>query len=110
MAVDFLPRVPGCLLAFLPDVLPNIISIQLSLQVNFISEEQKLAAVFVIEEFAIQRMYCVDHELLKVGERIQGARITSCAVRELLYKYLLKDVGVLPRYLCKTCICLQIFW
>ena len=89
---------------------PNIISVQLSLQVNFKSEEQKLAAVFVIEEFAIQRMYCVEDELLKVGERIQRARKTSCAVRELLYKNLLKDTRVLSRYLCKTCICLQSFW
>ena len=65
MAVDFLPCVPRCLLAFLPDMFPSIISVQLPLQVHFISEEQKLAAVFVIEEFAIQRMYCVEDELLK---------------------------------------------
>ena len=86
LAVDFLPRVPRCLLAFLPDMFPNIISVQFPLQVHFIIEEQKFAAVFVIEEFAIQRMYCVEDELLEVGERIQGTRKTSCAVRELLYK------------------------
>ena len=83
------------MLAFSPHVFPNIISVQLSLQVYFISEEQKLAAVFVIEELTIQRMYYVEHELLKVGKRIQRAFKTSCAVRELLYKYFLKDVGVI---------------
>ena len=75
---------------------PNIISVQLPLQVNFISEEQEFAAVFVIEEFTIQRMYYVEHELLKIGDRIKGARKTSCAVRKLPYKNLLKDVRVLP--------------
>ena len=88
---------------------PNIISVQLSLQVNFISEEQKLAAVFIIKELTIQRMCCVEDKLLKVGEGIQRARETSCSVWELLYKNLLKDVRVLPRYLCKTRICLQSF-